>query len=66
MAQIEDIQVEIEALSREKFVQLRRWFAEKDWGQWDTQLEGDAEAEKLDFFLEEAADAKAQGKLQDL
>ncbi len=66
MAQIEDIQIKIEALSEEEFVQLREWFAEKDWEHWDTQLEGDAEAGKLDFLLEEAADAKTQDKLQDL
>lgn len=66
MAHVRDIQTDIEALSEEEFAQLREWFAEKDWGRWDAQLKRDVEAGKLDFLLEEAAAAKAQGKLRDL
>lgn len=66
MAHVKDIQADIEALSEKEFVQLREWFAEKDWERWDAQLDRDAEAGKLDFLLEEAAVAKAQGKLRDL
>jgi len=66
MAQVEQIQAEIEALSEEDFACLRRWFAEKDWQRWDKQLEADVAARKLDFLLDEAKVAKTQGKLQDL
>ncbi|MDQ3397884.1 MAG: hypothetical protein M3511_08965 [Deinococcota bacterium] len=66
MAQVEDIQAEIEALSEKDFARLRRWFTEKDWQRWDEQLEADVGAGKLDVLLEEAKAAKAQGKLQDL
>lgn len=66
MAQVEQIQAEIEALSQEDFVRLREWFAEKDWNRWDQQLEADIADGKLDFLLEEAMKAKAQGTLQDL
>lgn len=66
MAHIKDLQTEIEALSDEEFVRLREWFAEKDAQHWDAQIENDAATGKLDFLLEEAAAAKAQGKLKDL
>jgi hypothetical protein len=66
MMQIEQIQAEIEALPPRDFVRLRRWFANKDWERWDKQLELDISAGKLDFLLEEALTAKAQGNLQDL
>lgn len=66
MTQVEQIQAEIEALSQENFVRLREWFAEKDWMFWDKQLEADVANGKLDFLLEEAMVAKAQGTLQDL
>lgn len=66
MTQVEQIQAEIEALPREDFERLRKWFAEKDWLLWDEQLEADVADGKLDFLLEEAMAAKSQGKLQDL
>jgi hypothetical protein len=31
MTKVEEIKVAIEALPKEEYVQLRRWFAEKDW-----------------------------------
>ncbi|MGF1600897.1 MAG: hypothetical protein ACFCU8_02555 [Thermosynechococcaceae cyanobacterium] len=66
MAQLKQIQAEIEALSQNDFVQLRQWIAEKDWLLWDQQLEADAADGKLDFLLAEATTAKTQGTLQDL
>jgi hypothetical protein len=66
MTKIEQLQMEIEALPEEDFSRLRRWFAEKDWELWDSQIESDVAAGKLDFLLEEASTAKAQGELQEL
>jgi wyosine [tRNA(Phe)-imidazoG37] synthetase (radical SAM superfamily) len=60
MLKIEQLQLEIEALSEEDFRRLRRWFAEKDWEQWDEQLESDVAAGKLDFLLAEVSEAKAE------
>lgn len=48
------LQAEIESLDYEQFVQLRQWFAEKDWELWDAQIESDSNAGKLDFFFDEA------------
>ena len=63
---VEQIQMEIEALPKEEFSRLRRWFAERDWDRWEEQLEADEAAGKLDFLLEEAAAAKRNGTLSDL
>jgi hypothetical protein len=64
--QIEKLQAEIEALPKEQFIRLRRWFADKDWELWDQQLVEDAAAGRPDFLLEEARSAKQQGVLKDL
>ena len=66
MMEIEQLQVAIEALPEKDFLRLRRWFAEKDWEHWDSQLESDVEAGKLDILLDEALSAKAKGNLRDL
>ncbi len=66
MMKLEQLQTEIEALPEKDFLRLRRWFADKDWLRWDNQLEKDIAAGRLDFLLEEAASAKAQGTLRDL
>lgn len=63
---VEQIQLEIEALPKEEFSRLRRWFAEKDWDRWEEQLATDEAAGKLDFLIEEAAEAKRNGTLSDL
>ena len=51
---IEEIQVAIKSLPRDQYVQLRQWFSEQDWEQWDRQIEADVEAGKLDFLINEA------------
>ena len=66
MTQIEAIQAEIESLSTDDFARLRQWIAERDWQNWDQQIEQDSAAGKLDFLWEEAEAAKRQGKLRDL
>lgn len=58
--QVEQLQQAIEVLSEKDFIQLRQWFAEKDWERWDRQLESDVAAGKLDFLLNEALLAKHQ------
>lgn len=47
--QVEQLQQAIEVLSEEDFIQLRQWFAEKDWERWDRQLESDIAAGKLSW-----------------
>jgi hypothetical protein len=63
---VEKIQSEIKSLSPEEYAHLRLWFFERDWEQWDRQIEEDAESGKLDFLVEEAFAEKAQGRLKEL
>lgn len=57
MRKIEEIEQQIQKLSREEFVELREWFLEQDWKAWDVQIEADAKAGKLGKL---AAEARAQ------
>ena len=66
MTKIQEIQVAIESLPREDYVRLRQWFSERDWEEWDKQIEQDFEAGKLDFLIQEAMQEKAKGKLKEL
>ena len=66
MSTIEEIQSAISSLSSEDYARLRQWFIDKDWEQWDQQIEEDSASGKLDFLVEEAMDEKAQGRLQEL
>lgn len=66
MTQIEAIQAEIESLSREDFARLREWIVERDWQNWDRQIERDSAAGKLDFIRKEVEAAKQQGELREL
>ncbi len=66
MTKIQEIQAAIESLPREDYVRLRQWFSERDWEEWDKQLEADSEAGRLDFLIQEAFDEKAKGRLKDL
>jgi hypothetical protein len=58
MMKVEQLQREIETLPEKEFSRLRRWFVEKDWERWDSQLESDVAAGKLDFLVAEATAAK--------
>ncbi len=66
MTAVEKIRSEIESLSPEEYADLRLWFFERDWEQWDRQIEEDAESGKLDFLIEEAFAEKGQGRLKEL
>ena len=66
MAKVDEIKTAIESLPEEEFVQLRKWFSEKDWEKWDRQIERDSESGKLNFLIEEALEEKRMGKLKDL
>ncbi len=63
---IEEIQVAIESLPPDQYVRLRQWFSERDWEQWDRQIEADVKAGKLDFLIKEALAEKARGNLREL
>jgi hypothetical protein len=50
MVQITKIKKEIEQLPKQEYVNLRQWFAEKDWEAWDKQIKEDSNSGKLDFL----------------
>ena len=54
MAQIAEIKKKIEQLPKQEYVNLRHWFAEKDWKIWDKQIKKDSNSGKLDFLTKEA------------
>lgn len=66
MLQVDEIKSVIDALPKEDYIELRVWFAEKDWELWDKQIENDSLSGKLDFLIEEAFEEKMQGKLRNL
>ena len=66
MTRIEQIEQEIAALPVDQYRQLRDWFLERDWKEWDQQIETDSASGKLDFLLEEAKEEKRQGRLRPL
>lgn len=66
MSSISEIQQAILVLSATDFAQLRKWFSELDWEQWDSQFETDAESGALDFLVAEARDAKINKELEEL
>ena len=47
-AQIQD---QILSLSEADYHQLRRWFYDQDWENWDRQIEADSDTGKLDFLV---------------
>jgi hypothetical protein len=66
MTRVEAIQSAIVSLSPAEYASLRQWFAERDWEQWDKQIEADTASGKLDFLITEAMAEKAQGQLRNL
>jgi hypothetical protein len=62
MSKVEILEEEIKKLSAEEFVELRNWLLDRDWENWDRQIERDAESGKLDHIFEEAREAHRQGK----
>lgn len=66
MTKVQEIQAAIETLPHEDYVRLRQWFSERDWEDWDTQIEADSESGRLDFLIQEAFGEKAKGRLKEL
>ena len=66
MANIAKIQEDILALSKTDYQQLRQWFNELAWDEWDRQIEANSNAGKLDFLIGEAREAEENGTLKKL
>jgi len=66
MITIQEIKSAIRSLSQQEYTQLLRWIHDKDWNDWDKQLEADAASGKLDFLAKEALEEKKNNKLREL
>jgi hypothetical protein len=66
MTKLEELEIAVASLSEKEYSEFRRWFLERDWEEWDRQIEEDSRAGKLDFLVKEALEAKKGGKLQEL
>ena len=66
MTTVQRIKTDIQALPHEDYMSLLSWIHERDWEEWDKQLENDIALGKLDFLVHEAMEEKKAGKLVDL
>jgi len=66
MRKIQEIEEQIQKLSREEFAELREWLLEQDSKAWDVQIEADAKAGKLEHLISEAKAEYTAGKAREL
>jgi len=66
MSAVKKIQSAIESLPHKEYMHLLSWIHERDWKEWDKQLENDVSTGKLDFLVKEAMEEKKKGKLKEL
>ena len=66
MVQIAEIKKEIEELPEQEYVNLRHWFAEKDWEIWNKKIKEHSNSGKLDFLAKEALQEKNINNLKAL
>ena len=65
MSTVEEIKAAIELLPPLEFARLRHWLQEKDWHEWDRQIEADSASGKLDFLIAAAMEEQAKRTLGD-
>jgi len=63
MSKVEQLKAEIESLPNEERAEIYRWLSERDWEQWDKEIEADARSGKLDFLVREASDERKNRRL---
>jgi hypothetical protein len=61
-----ELETAVEQLTEPEYDKFRRWFLQRDWEDWDRDIQTDSASGKLDFLVQEARDAKRSGKLRDL
>jgi hypothetical protein len=66
MTKIEELEKEVSALPEKEYSQFRQWFLDRDWEMWDREIEADANEGRLEFLVQEAAEAKMSRQLKDL
>ena len=66
MTSVQEIKLAIGSLPHQEYIKLLCWIQDKDWGDWDRQLEVDITSGKLDFLAKEALEEKNNHKLRDV
>ncbi|MBI3985441.1 MAG: hypothetical protein HY343_00850 [Lentisphaerae bacterium] len=66
MTTVQDIKDAIQHLPGGEFAKIRDWIVERDWEEWDAQIERDSKAGKLDFLMDEAVRDKKSGHTRPL
>ena len=66
MSKVDELKSEIKSLPEDDFIELRQWFSEMDWKNWDDQINLDSKSGKLDFLINEANSQKKNDRLKDL
>jgi len=62
MTKVQALQEEIEKLNSDEFAKLYEWMRERDWEEWDREIEEDAASGKLDKIVQEAREAHRRGE----
>jgi hypothetical protein len=65
MSRIEEIEAAIECLSPEEYRRIVDWLRVREQKRWDSQLDSDSSAGKLDFLFDEAESESAKGLLRE-
>jgi hypothetical protein len=66
MSTLAEIESAIEKLPPGKFRELRQWIAERDWREWDAQIERDVAAGKFDELRKKVCADDEAGKCSEL
>jgi hypothetical protein len=66
MSKIDEFKADIERLPSEQLAEPFRWLSEKEWENWDREIEADSQSGRLDFLVREAHAEKAKGTLKEL
>jgi hypothetical protein len=66
MMTMEEIKNAVISLPIQEYREFRDWFLERDWAQWDKQIQADSDSGKLGFLVKEAMDEKRRGTLREL
>jgi hypothetical protein len=66
MSIVAEIKERVERLGPEQKAELRDWFLERDWADWDRQIADDFAAGRLDDLIAEAEADRAAGRAREL
>jgi hypothetical protein len=65
MSRVEEIERAIRELNHDEFAQIAERVYAIEQEQWDTEMDRDASAGKLDFLIAEAQEDRKKGRLRD-